>query len=107
MTYTELESRVFNIVLIMSYDGCGAEVHEIAQALDVSMSTAKGAVGSLVKKGKVMTEERELDGDRIGSFKTIHEVTPIFKDRPDWCGTYGCDVTSFAEWMSYRLNVLG
>lgn len=100
--YTDLEKRVFNVVLAVSYDGASVEVAEVAEALGVSKATVKGAVGSLVKKGKVFTEEREVVN--FGKKNDVyHEIYPIFENHDEWGGSFGCDVASFEEWMAERL----
>lgn len=100
--FTDLEKRVFNVVLAIAYNGSSAEVKEVADVIGESQSTVKGAVGSLVKKGKVFTEEREVVMSAT-KIKTYHEIYPIFENE-EWTGSFGCDVAGLTEWMSEALK---
>ncbi len=103
MSYTELETRVFNSILSICYEDYSTTVAEIATELGEKQATIKGAVGSLVKKNKVMVD---FDQGRVNAETGkwgAHEIFPLFEGRDDWNGSFGCDVTSFEEWMSEAL----
>ena len=70
MKFTDLETRVFNLIATESMSGGLLDVPEIAEALNLTVPTVKGVIGSLTKKGKVDTDPG--DGDIPPCIWPIH-----------------------------------
>lgn len=62
-TFTDLEIKVYNALVILSTYDYGAEVHELAEATGETINTVKGVVGSLTKKGAVYPDELDVNGE--------------------------------------------
>ena len=90
--FTKLECNVFNYILHVTYLEYSTDVKDIAMALELPVNVVKGVVGSLVKKGKVQCVKEKREGI------LFNDIFPIMSD-PSWSGAFGCDVTSFEEWM--------
>ena len=70
-TYTELETRAFNLLVTEIVTNRILDTKDIANALDLKISDAIGVVTSLAKKGKVALGE-----SRDGLMPTIWPVHP-------------------------------
>lgn len=64
-TYTELEKKVYNALIDFVSGDYSADLSDLSQSTGLTEETVKGVVGSLVKKGKVETEEEVRGGKRF------------------------------------------
>jgi predicted transcriptional regulator len=64
-TYTDLEKKVYNALIdIVEYE-FSADLTDLSESTGLTEDTVKGVIGSLVKKGKVDTDEEIRGGKRF------------------------------------------
>lgn len=56
---TELETELYNALLVLCDADFSAGVVDLSEYLDIEQNTVKGGIGSLVKKGKVFCEQEK------------------------------------------------
>jgi len=70
---TELESKVYDAAVAQcDYDYCSS-VKELASILKIDVNSVKGAVGSLVKKGRMAVESEVRGGTKFFDLFPVNE----------------------------------
>lgn len=95
MNITELERKVFNVIIDFCVDYPEADIKDLSDITSMSENSVKGVVGSLVKKGLVSTGE-DIRGFNI-KFKTIN---PIIQGE---AVGFMCDMFDESEIESFKL----
>ena len=68
---TELETRVFNQAEEHCMNDYCSDAKQLAEDLNLPINTVKGAVGSLIKKGKMQANQEERGGEMFYDLNTI------------------------------------
>lgn len=63
--YTDLEKIVYNSLIDLVECEYSADLADLSESTGLSKNTIKGVIGSLVKKGKVETDEEVRGGKRF------------------------------------------
>lgn len=64
-TYTDLEKKVYNALIDFVKWEFSADLTDLSNSTGLAEGTIKGVVGSLVKKGKIDTDEEVRGGTRF------------------------------------------
>jgi len=72
-TYTDLEKKVYNALIDFVEHEYSADLSDLSNSTGLKEDTIKGVIGSLVKKGKVVTEENIRAGRRFVDFHPFLE----------------------------------
>lgn len=83
--YTELEKQVFNALLDITHSDYCAYLSDLRDQTGLNLDTLKGVIGSLTKKGIVITEKDEdTRKQNIFPWINVHSEYRV--------GSYLCDV---------------
>ena len=84
-TYTDLEKKVYNALVDLVECEYSAGLQDLSAATGLTEDTIKGVVGSLVKKGKVDTDEEVRGGRRFV------DIFPSLESGSFLCDNYSRD----------------
>ncbi|MCF2901151.1 helix-turn-helix domain-containing protein [Pseudoalteromonas sp. OFAV1] len=92
--FTDLEKLVFNTLVDHCMDDVEADIDDLSLKTRLTVSTVKGVIGSLVKKGVVHVDSEKRD------FKTFKTINPIIDGKTL---SFGGDQYDQEEIDAYKL----
>jgi hypothetical protein len=88
MKVTQNEKLVFENIVHMCYDDCGAELEMLTASTGINANSLRGVLANLVKKGLIYVNVDDRPGTRWGE---VNEVTLYCVSEDEGCGWYLCD----------------
>lgn len=100
MEYTDLEKKVYNAIIDHCYEGDSSEMKMLQQELDISTKILRGAVSSLIKKGKITSE---IGTDDNLNVTTMFSALVDTEEEEQQQLSFGCDYYSEDEIEKFKL----